>query len=721
MDAHTRIRGICEQAFNLVDADGSRFVDLQQTKTALLLVFQQMKGELPQPYEYWYELVFRNFDRDRDGLIHLNDFMDIVTQYYDHYQARQAKMKQSQRNSEISINDTDPDSPSGADGLREAVPDHPSTSQPVPPVVVSAVPAAMQHYATSVQKSTPKQTPVPVATSPSANQTNDPSMGGYPLLAATYGGKLAIFDEYEFFDKAGQGSFGKVLVVRHKATKQVRACKAVTVRGQSQAELIHTEIQILRSLDHPNILKLFETYYDGTNMYLISELCEGGSLQDRINFHYPKNSNAGSTLSVGATASSRKSMGEGLVALIMQQILGALAVCHSRNIIHRDIKPENILFVTRAKESPLKLIDFGLATTLDNAKAAARELKIRRKGFLGALTKAIPVCVPPCIKPYSVRKIMPRAGTLNYFSPEMIRGDYTELTDVFSAGIILYQLLTGVHPFYVPGVDDENSVKFKISKREADFPHELWSHISADAKDLTRKLLLRDPSYRISAINALKHRWFKDPLKPTLHGNSGGGGVTQSIFEGLREFNQSTRLKQILLKMLARELTEIQTQDLRKKFLSLDKSGDGKISRDDLINGMKGIGISPNDIELLLPPLTGDASVSPVISYNEFLAALSERKVKYGKTQLKEAFKKLDIDNSGTVSIENVKSIIRSSLQQNSNAIIEDSQIQEVLFEAGILDNDLGDGLTFADFSDIVSVGYITRDEPGEEVQQAQE
>lgn len=704
MDAHTRIRGTCEQAFNLVDADGSRFVDLQQTKTALLLVFQQLKGELPQPYEYWYELVFRNFDRDRDGLIHINDFMDIVTQYYDHYQARQAKMKLSNRDSEASMNAANssegPESPTM--GL---VTHSPTTEAPPPNPPMTAVPAAMQHYATSVQKATPKQ----IITTATSAKNAEASLGGVPLLASEYGGKLAIFDDYEFFDKAGQGSFGKVLVVRHKATKQVRACKAVTVRGQSQAELIHTEIQTLRLLDHPNILKLFETYYDGTNMYLISELCEGGSLQDRINFHYPKNP-AGSTISAGAPAAARKSMGEGLVALIMQQLLGALAVCHSRSIIHRDIKPENILFVTRAKESPLKLIDFGLATTLENAYASARELKIRRKGFIGALSKAIPACVPPCIKPYSVRKIMPRAGTLNYFSPEMIRGEYTELTDVFSAGIILYQLLTGVHPFYVSGVDDENSVKFKISKREADFPLDLWNHISADAKDLTRKLLMRDPNYRISAINALKHRWFKDPLKPTLHGNSGGGGVTQSIFEGLREFNQSTRLKQILLKMLARELTEIQTQDLRKKFLSLDKSGDGKISRDDLINGMKSIGISPGDIELLLPPVNAESAFNTVISYNEFLAALSERKVKYGKTQLREAFKKLDIDNSGIVSIENLQSIIRASLQVTQTTSIEDSQIYEVMFEAGILENDLIDGLTFTDFSDIVSIGYITRD-----------
>jgi calcium-dependent protein kinase len=305
---------------------------------------------------------------------------------------------------------------------------------------------------------------------------------------------------------------------------------------------------------------------------------------------------------------------------------------------------------------------------------------------------------------------MPRAGTLNYFSPEMIRGEYTELTDVFSAGIILYQLLTGVHPFYIPGVDDENSVKFKISKRDVEFPIELWSHISADAKDLTRKLLIRDPSYRLSAINALRHRWFKDPLKPTLHGNNGGGGVTQSIFDGLREYNQSTRLKQILLKLLARELTEIQTQDLRKKFLSLDKSGDGKISKDDLVSGMRSLGLNINDIGQLLP--TSDGGNGGEISYNEFLAALSERKVKYGKTQLREAFKKLDLNNSGVVGLNDLKTIIRNNLPSSGNTSgNEDHYIQEVLLEAGIMDNGLTDGLSFSDFSDIITLGYITPDE----------
>ena len=375
-----RIRAICEDAFLLVDADGSKFVDLQQAKTALLFVFQQMRGELPQPYEYWYELVFRNFDRDRDGLIHLNDFQEIVFQYNAHYQLKRSASASSA----------------------------PSVTPPLT-IISDAVPAAMQHYATSVGRQSRASIAAPLV----ATDGGSPSSNEFP----EYSGKLAIFDDYEFFDKAGQGSFGKVMVVRHKVTKQVRACKAVTIRGQQQAELIRTEINFLKLFDHPNILKLFETYFDGTNMYLISELCEGGSLLDRLNFHYP-------------SAAPTKLMSEGQVALIVQQILAALAVCHSLHVIHRDVKPENILFVNRSKESPLKLIDFGLATTLADAVSAAKEIKVKRKGFGANFA-----CVGGC--QVARRRVMPRAGTLNFFSPEMIRGWYNEVHDVFSVGIVL--------------------------------------------------------------------------------------------------------------------------------------------------------------------------------------------------------------------------------------------------------------------------------------------
>jgi calcium-dependent protein kinase len=664
VDPHTRIQAHCEQAFQLIDVEGARFVDFQQCKTGLLYVFQQMKGELPQPYEYWFELVFRNFDRDRDGLIHFNDFQDIVMQYYDHYQLKQARMKvDTERiSSEDQVSRSSSNEPT------------PSANRPQPvPQNGSVIPAAMQNYATTqMTKGSPR-----VAADKEETTSPDSPSAKRQITFPEINEKLAIFDDYEFFDKAGQGSFGKVMVVRHKVTKQVRACKAITLRGgQSQADLIRTETQMLRALDHPNILKLFEVYYDGTNVYMISELCEGGSLLDRLMQHYPPSQKNG----------PHRLMSEGLAALIMQQLLAAVACCHSQRIIHRDIKPDNILFVNRSKESPLKLIDFGLATTVENAVNSAKEIKIQRRGLAGFLGKIFPGCAPQ----YSSRRMMTRAGTLHYFSPEMIRGEYTEQTDVFSVGIIMYQLLTGIHPFYNPGVDDEHSVKFKISKRDVEFPLSFWSHISTDAKDLTRRLLLRDPRERITAAEAMKHRWFKDPLKPTLHG-SNGGLITQSIFEGLKDFNKSTRMKQVFLRLMARELTEIQTQDLRKKFLTLDKNRNGRITKTELVTAMKAVGMNAADVDELIPK-----SADGGISYNQFLAALSERKVKFGKTQLREAFKKIDTDQSGFVKMAQLEEIIRNNIGP---------EIDEVLGEVGMTRAD--EGLSFEGFAEILSFGYV--------------
>lgn len=669
-EPHTRIKNFCEQAFTLVDADGARFVDFQQCKTGLLYVFQQMKGELPQPYEYWFELVFRNFDRDRDGLIHFNDFVDIVIQYHDHYQLKQARSKAEAEKAAY-------DDQLSRSSSNEPTPSSQRAHQT--PLVSAGIPAVMQNYAnTQKSKGSPQ---VQVDNPMNADSTPERSPKSKRVIAfPEINEKLAIFDDYEFFDKAGQGSFGKVMVVRHKITKQVRACKAITLRGgQSQADLIRTETQMLRSLDHPNILKLFEVYYDGTNIYMISELCEGGSLLDRLQFHYPPNQKN----------SPHRLMSEGLAALIMQQLLAAVACCHSQHVIHRDIKPDNILFVNRSKESPLKLIDFGLATSLESAISSAKEIKIKRKGLMGLFGKMLPGCAPQ----YTTRRMMTRAGTLHYFSPEMIRGEYTEQTDVFSVGIIMYQLLTGIHPFYTPGADDEQSVKYKISRRDVEFPVSFWSHISTDAKDLTRKLLIRDPKERITAAEAMRHRWFKDPLKPTLHGTN-GGVLTHSIFEGLKDFSKSTRLKQVLLRVMARELTEIQTQDLRKKFLSLDKTRDGRITRQELLAAMKGSGLNASEVDELLPSASDGG-----ISYNQFLAALSERKVKFGKHQLKEAFKRIDQDQSGIVKMSQLSDIILTSLGKDVN-------VSEVLAEAGISTSD--QGLSFDGFCDVIGFGYVT-------------
>ncbi|EER05713.1 Calcium-dependent protein kinase, putative [Perkinsus marinus ATCC 50983] len=424
--------------------------------------------------------------------------------------------------------------------------------------------------------------------------------------------RLAIFDDYEFFDKAGEGAFGKVLVVRHKITKHVRACKAMGLHSSQQRDLIQTEIDLLKSLDHPNILKLFETYVDGSNMYLIMELCEGGSLQNRIDYHYER---------------LHSPMTEGQVAMYMQQILSAIAYCHKQGILHRDLKPENILFVNRTRESPLKIIDFGLSCTLEQLEL-----------------------------------VMQRAGTPHFMSPEMIQGDYNELTDVWSIGVILYELLTGVHPFYIPNVDDDQTVKAKILKREVEYPPHLWDRLSADAKDLCKKLLNKQwrnnvPKGRLSAAEALKHKWFLDPLKPQLHGHQ--SQLTISVFEGLKNYHSHNKLKQAVLQLLAKELTEFQIQDMRKKFMAVDRDGDGFIDANELVQGMQQLGypVDPHDVDEIMSSL--GRSGEDTIGYNEFIAAMSEHRIKFDTLQLQEVFKRLDVFHTGEITLQGLKEVLK--------------------------------------------------------------
>lgn len=157
------------------------------------------------------------------------------------------------------------------------------------------------------------------------------------------------------------------------------------------------------------------------------------------------------------------------------------------------------------------------------------------------------------------RKVMQTAGTPHYMAPEMIQGFYDEKADLFSIGIIFCQLLTGWHPFYVPG-DDEQAVRGKITATEpVEFPQETWALVSRDALELCKKLLERNPKNRLSAAQALAHAWFKDPTKPSPYGNI--EGLSVSIFEGLKQYQAYNKLKRAVLQLLTRELSEFQIQE----------------------------------------------------------------------------------------------------------------------------------------------------------------
>lgn len=157
-----------------------------------------------------------------------------------------------------------------------------------------------------------------------------------------------IISMYTIVGTIGKGSFGRVYKVKHKLTGDPRAVKVLSkenLNDQSLSKLMF-EVDILRALDHPNILKVFEVYEDEKQFSIVTEICVGGELFDKI--------------------TSVRKFSEQIAANYMYQIMSAVLTCHEKGIVHRDLKPENILFINESEDSPLKVIDFGTSKKLED-------------------------------------------------------------------------------------------------------------------------------------------------------------------------------------------------------------------------------------------------------------------------------------------------------------------------------------------------------------------
>eukprot|EP00747_Dinoflagellata_sp_TGD_P036865 gnl/TRDRNA2_/TRDRNA2_138742_c0_seq1.p1 gnl/TRDRNA2_/TRDRNA2_138742_c0~~gnl/TRDRNA2_/TRDRNA2_138742_c0_seq1.p1 ORF type:complete len:400 (+),score=65.38 gnl/TRDRNA2_/TRDRNA2_138742_c0_seq1:64-1263(+) len=314
---------------------------------------------------------------------------------------------------------------------------------------------------------------------------------------------------YETCKSVGHGTFGKVLVVRCRQTKQMRACKIVVVKSEPHKDMIDNEVELLKSLDHPGIIALhhvffecgFQTNASGLSVYLITELCNGGDLTSKIRRYYEE---------------LRHPMMEGHAACILKQILSATSYCHARGVVHRDMKPDNILFLYETSLDQVKIVDFGLADFMDRIRENAQEVKVLRQDVMGRLSRMLLPAVrgKHLIKWHERKQVMQSVGTINYMAPEVMIGDYDERADLFSIGVILCQLLTGRHPFVNSSVHNEEAVRAMISSPEpAPITGEVWSRVSAKATDLCRGLLEKSAKKRLSAEQALEHPWLHDAAR----------------------------------------------------------------------------------------------------------------------------------------------------------------------------------------------------------------
>ncbi|CAD8059692.1 unnamed protein product [Paramecium primaurelia] len=411
--------------------------------------------------------------------------------------------------------------------------------------------------------------------------------------------------------------------------KQTRWSKQYRMREQFY--LVLRELDILTQLDHPNIIKVFEEYEDDMYYHFVMEYCSGGELLERI--------------------VEQGYIGESESKVIMQQLFSAINYLHSMGIAHRDLKPENILFASKEKDAPIKVIDFGLSKKFRN---------INQK----------------------LQRMNSKVGTPIYVAPEIISGDYSFQCDEWSLGCIMHVLLCGNPPFQAKKLD---KLEVQIKYSDVDFSFSVFDHVSSDAKDLIKNLLIKQPKKRITCEKALEHQWFKN-MKQSSHQSKLTNNDHQKIIRLLHTYANSSKLKKETLKILINQLTQSQISQLKEVFISYDKDCNGTISIQELLQIMANLGFKKSEEEIVqmikkfnnINPSNDDITQDTQITYTSFLSALVNCKSFLNKERLWNLFKYFDSDNKNFITIEDVrKAFEREGRQLSQSKLI--SLFQEIM------------------------------------------
>jgi calcium-dependent protein kinase len=415
-----------------------------------------------------------------------------------------------------------------------------------------------------------------------------------------------LSDKYEKIKELGSGSYGKVFRVKNKLTEQMCACKELAKKKIADIDKFNLEISIMSKCDHPSIIKLYEIYEDERHIDLVMEECVGGELFDRIL----------SRIDSGNLYSEKQA------ANIFKQMMSAVSYCHSQGICHRDLKPENILFLTKDEDSPIKVIDFGLSKIFGDVAKNNKQVK---------------------------KTMQTRVGTAYYVSPEVLKGDYDEKCDIWSAGVILYILLSGDPPF---NGENDNEIYRAIAKKKFSFPDKEWKNISEDAKDLIKHMIC-EPDKRYTAQQVLNHKWVTH-LAPNAKES-----LLSINVENLKNYTKQNKLKKAVLTFIASRLGENDVKVLKEIFQNLDSNKDGTLTLDEIKKGIEQLK-NPDfkvDINALFKSM--DTDHSGRIDYTEFLAACMDKSIYLREERLLEAFKMMDIDSSGKISKEEIKKSLK--------------------------------------------------------------
>ena len=437
-----------------------------------------------------------------------------------------------------------------------------------------------------------------------------------------------VFNYYEKIKEIGTGGDSRIFLVKNKETKIKYALKEIDKNSIHDKSQYQNEIENLKKLSHPNIIKLYEIYEKSNLIHLILEYCSGGDLFEEILSKSIENDHF----------SEKES------SIIFKQIISAVVYCHSKKIVHRDLKPENILFLNENKENPtIKIIDFGFS------------------------------------KNFNENKMFEKVGTIYYMSPEILQGFYDELCDVWSCGIILYEMICGYPPF---NGEDDFEIMRNINKMKFIFHENDWEKISNDCKDLIKKML-SERKQRIKPENILIHSWFKKFDEKYIKS-------IKIKSDCMKDFSLSNNRRKNILKFIANKLNDKNIKKIKHIFEKIDTNKNKKI---DFNEFKKIIFFNKNleelnsfEIQEMFHSL--DQFNTGEIDYFDFIASNLDENVYLNDEKLKEVF---------NVFLKNENII-------NVQEIINELKLDEKEFNEFFEKNEENNNNNFIDFDEFIEI-----------------
>jgi len=447
-----------------------------------------------------------------------------------------------------------------------------------------------------------------------------------------------ITKDYTIGDQLGQpGQFGVAKSCVKKSDGKKFAVKIIDkskfIGTEHEEEMftdMRAEVEVMRSLEHENIIKLYNVYETKFELYLVQELCTGGELFDKI--------------------TELGTYSEADAAGVLMQIFKGVSHMHAKGIAHCDLKPDNFLFHESGK---LKIIDFGMSKRVP-------------RGYRTSLSA---LC-----------------GTPYYTAPEVIKGEYHRAADCWSIGVVMFVMLFGYPPFYADpqkyGKRENEMIYKKIKKGFIPQVKQGYGrHFPADiaaselARNLIKMLLRKKVASRLTAVEALDHKWFQNASKDK---------ISAQVKASLASFRGVSRFKVTVLNAFKNiAITKGKREVLKDTFDKMDLDKNGQISLGEFEKFMVESGTMTKEVAEEVFK-NADVNKDHEMSFNELLLTVADHQLRNVNERMHKMFLSIDINGDGFLSPEEIQNYFSENSQQDS--YLKDlgyvSQLDDIIKEA---------------------------------------